>query len=230
MIMSFLGRVKPKYLVSWHQPLIGVDSYAVKDRKLMHRLSQGLDIPIRYLDCHGSCHGTMTGWYNSQPLRRGDHGGVRPQRALAADHEDPGRERGAGGDRRPPRVAVDPGPTKEGVVRRDDRRDALALSTLFVAQRLGDHHDGSCDGRPRSCIWTSTPSSPRSSNGTSRRCAASRWSSAGLASVAWWPPRRTRPGCSGSARRCRPPRRAAAARTPPSWPGASGRTGRPAIR
>jgi protein MpaA len=65
-IMKFLDRVKPRYLVSWHQPLIGVDSYAVKDRNLMLRLSQGLDIPIRYLDCHGSCHGTMTGWYNSR--------------------------------------------------------------------------------------------------------------------------------------------------------------------
>jgi protein MpaA len=65
-IMKFLDRVKPKYLVSWHQPLIGVDSYAVKDRKLMHRLSQGLDMSIRYLDCWGSCHGTMTGWYNTR--------------------------------------------------------------------------------------------------------------------------------------------------------------------
>ena len=64
-IMRFLGRIKPKYLVSWHQPLLGVDSYGVKNRGLMHRLSQGLDLPIRYLDCHGSCHGTMTGWYNA---------------------------------------------------------------------------------------------------------------------------------------------------------------------
>ena len=64
-IMRFLGRIKPKYLVSWHQPLRGVDSYGVKSRGLMHRLSQRLDLPIRYLDCHGSCHGTMTGWYNA---------------------------------------------------------------------------------------------------------------------------------------------------------------------
>jgi murein peptide amidase A len=64
-IMRFLDRVQPKYLVSWHQPLYGVDSYRVKDRRLMHRLSAGLHLPIRYLDCHGSCHGTMTGWYNA---------------------------------------------------------------------------------------------------------------------------------------------------------------------
>jgi len=65
-IMKFLDRTRPKYLVSWHQPLIGVDSYAVKDRGLMRRLSSGLDMPVRYLDCWGSCHGTMTGWYNSR--------------------------------------------------------------------------------------------------------------------------------------------------------------------
>ena len=65
-MMRFLDRIEPRYLVSWHQPLIGVDSYRVKDRRLMHRLSQGLDISVRYLDCHGSCHGTMTGWYNAR--------------------------------------------------------------------------------------------------------------------------------------------------------------------
>ena len=65
-IMRFLDRVKPKYLVSWHQPLHGVDSYRVKNTRLMHRLSDGLDLPIRYLDCRGSCHGTMTGWYNAR--------------------------------------------------------------------------------------------------------------------------------------------------------------------
>jgi protein MpaA len=64
-IMRFLRRVEPTYLVSWHQPLIGVDTYRVKDRGLMRRLSRGLDIAPRYLDCRGSCHGTMTGWYNA---------------------------------------------------------------------------------------------------------------------------------------------------------------------
>jgi len=63
-VMRFLNRVDPRYLVSWHQPLIGVDTYGVKDRALRKRLSAGLDIAPRYLDCHGSCHGTMTGWFN----------------------------------------------------------------------------------------------------------------------------------------------------------------------
>ncbi|SDT14048.1 Putative peptidoglycan binding domain-containing protein [Friedmanniella luteola] len=63
--MRFLDRVDPRYVVSWHQPLIGVDSYGVKDRRLMNRLSKGLGIKTRRLDCHGSCHGTMTGWFNA---------------------------------------------------------------------------------------------------------------------------------------------------------------------
>ncbi|GAA3613818.1 M14 family zinc carboxypeptidase [Microlunatus ginsengisoli] len=64
-VMSFLDRVQPRYLVSWHQPLYGVDSYRVKDKALMKRLSAGLALPVKSLNCHGSCHGTMTGWYNA---------------------------------------------------------------------------------------------------------------------------------------------------------------------
>jgi murein peptide amidase A len=63
-IMAFVGRIRPRYLVSWHQPLHGVDSYRVKDSGLMRRLSAGLHLPITSLDCNGGCHGTMTGWYN----------------------------------------------------------------------------------------------------------------------------------------------------------------------
>jgi len=65
-VTRFLDRINPRYLVSWHQPLIGVDTYRVKDKALMKRLSKGLDIAPRSLDCHGSCHGTMTGWFNAR--------------------------------------------------------------------------------------------------------------------------------------------------------------------
>lgn len=64
-VMSFLNRTNPRYLVSWHQPLYGVDTYAVKDKALMNRLASGLKMPKKSLDCHGSCHGTMTGWFNA---------------------------------------------------------------------------------------------------------------------------------------------------------------------
>jgi hypothetical protein len=65
-IMSFLDRVQPKYLVSWHQPLHGVDSHRVKSPALARRLSAGLNLPPKSFTCNGSCHGTMTGWYNAQ--------------------------------------------------------------------------------------------------------------------------------------------------------------------
>ena len=76
-----------------------------------------------------------------------------------------------------------------------------------------------CAPSRRSCTWISTPSSPRWSSATSPRCAASRSSSAASAGAAWWRPRPTRPGRSGSTRRCPPPRPGAAAPTPRSSSG-----------
>jgi protein MpaA len=64
-VMAFLNRINPRYLVSWHQPLYGVDSYRVKDKGLRNRLAKGLRLPKKSLNCHGSCHGTMTGWFNA---------------------------------------------------------------------------------------------------------------------------------------------------------------------
>ena len=64
-IMKFLDRVDPEYLVSWHQPLNAVDSDGVKDKGLMNRLADGLDLPKKPLTCGGTCHGTMTQWFNA---------------------------------------------------------------------------------------------------------------------------------------------------------------------
>ncbi len=88
----------------------------------------------------------------------------------------------------------------------------------------------SCVPSRRSCTWISTPSSPRSSSATSPRCAASRSWSAASAGAAWWRPRPTRPAPSGCTPRCRPPRPAAAAPTPPSSPAGSTPTATPAAR
>lgn len=63
-IMDFLARTKPRYIVSWHQPLYGVDTDKVKDLALSKRLAKNLKLPLRKLDCGGECHGTMTAWYN----------------------------------------------------------------------------------------------------------------------------------------------------------------------
>ena len=63
-IMRFLARTQPRFIVSWHQPLHGVDTDKVKDLALSKRLAAKLKLPLRKLDCGGECHGTMTAWYN----------------------------------------------------------------------------------------------------------------------------------------------------------------------
>jgi murein peptide amidase A len=61
----FLNRVVPRFVVSFHQPLHGVDSDAAKNRHLLNRLARNLRLPKKPLRCSGVCHGTMTGWYNA---------------------------------------------------------------------------------------------------------------------------------------------------------------------
>ncbi len=80
--MTFLARVRPRFLVSWHQPLYGVDTDKVKDLALSRRLSANLRIPLRRLDCGGECHGTMTAWYNHTYAGVGRHRRVRVEGAL----------------------------------------------------------------------------------------------------------------------------------------------------
>lgn len=62
-MMRFLSRIQPDYVLSFHQPLNGVDT----DNKrpgFSRRVAHSLRLPATTLDCGGVCHGTMTGWYN----------------------------------------------------------------------------------------------------------------------------------------------------------------------
>ncbi len=62
-MMRFLRRVQPDYVLSFHQPLHGVDT----DNKrpgFSRRVARTLHLPPTTLDCGGVCHGTMTGWFN----------------------------------------------------------------------------------------------------------------------------------------------------------------------
>jgi protein MpaA len=62
-MMRFLGDVRPDYVLSFHQPLHGVDT----DNKrpgFARRVAHTLGLPSTTLDCGGVCHGTMTGWFN----------------------------------------------------------------------------------------------------------------------------------------------------------------------
>lgn len=58
----FLSRVRPAYILSFHQPLNAVD---VTERpKFSRRVARALGLPTSRLTCGGTCHGTMTMWFN----------------------------------------------------------------------------------------------------------------------------------------------------------------------
>lgn len=63
-VMRFLRRIDPARLISFHQPLDGVD-VDTKDSRFARRLARALRLPQTRLDCGGLCHGTMTGWFNT---------------------------------------------------------------------------------------------------------------------------------------------------------------------
>jgi protein MpaA len=64
-VMAFLRRIDPVRLISFHQPLNGVDT-DTKDPRFARRLARALRLPQTTLDCGGVCHGTMTGWFNAR--------------------------------------------------------------------------------------------------------------------------------------------------------------------
>lgn len=63
-MMSFLEQVRPRWIVSFHQPLHGVDT-DTKNQRFSRRLAAALHLPRKSFTCGGVCHGTMTGWFNS---------------------------------------------------------------------------------------------------------------------------------------------------------------------
>lgn len=63
-VMRFLRHKQPKYVVSFHQPLKGVDAGHPKSPRLVNRLSRNLNLPKKAFRCGGYCHGTMTQWFN----------------------------------------------------------------------------------------------------------------------------------------------------------------------
>ncbi|WP_159081318.1 M14 family zinc carboxypeptidase [Nocardioides sediminis] len=64
-VMGFLSQVRPRRVLSFHQPLNGVDT-DTKDPRFARRLARALRLPTTNLNCGGRCHGTMTSWYNAR--------------------------------------------------------------------------------------------------------------------------------------------------------------------
>ena len=63
-MMDFLTEIAPRRVLSFHQPLDGVDTDTL-DRGFARRLARRLRLPTTRLDCGGLCHGTMTMWFNA---------------------------------------------------------------------------------------------------------------------------------------------------------------------
>jgi protein MpaA len=62
-LMAFFRKVRPHRIVSFHQPLHGVDVSTRESRAFARRLASGLNLPRKNLTCGGVCHGTFTAWY-----------------------------------------------------------------------------------------------------------------------------------------------------------------------
>lgn len=62
-MVRFLKRVEPRRILSFHQPLYGVDT-DTKNKVFARKVARTLELPRKTFDCGGVCHGTMTGWYN----------------------------------------------------------------------------------------------------------------------------------------------------------------------
>ncbi len=84
-LMRFFRDVRPRYVVSFHQPLHGVDVSTRFTRRFAIRLARGLDLPRRRLTCGGTCHGTFTQWYNHRFDKRAvtvEYGAAPPRRRM----------------------------------------------------------------------------------------------------------------------------------------------------
>ena len=64
-VMAFLQQVRPRWVVSFHQPLHGVGRAGPRGRVLVRRLHRQLHLPVKAFNCDGVCHGTMTEWFNA---------------------------------------------------------------------------------------------------------------------------------------------------------------------
>jgi murein peptide amidase A len=62
-MMRFLSEIRPSRILSFHQPLHGVD-IDTKLPSFARRTADKLGLPVKSFTCGGVCHGTMTMWYN----------------------------------------------------------------------------------------------------------------------------------------------------------------------
>ena len=87
-MMRFLTKIRPDRILSFHQPLYGVDT-DTKSQRFSRRVADKLNLPRKSFTCGGVCHGTMTGWFNSRfagsalTAEYGAHPGARQMQEVA---------------------------------------------------------------------------------------------------------------------------------------------------
>jgi predicted deacylase len=62
-MMRFLSDIRPRWILSFHQPLHGVDT-DTKRPTFARKVARHLDLPAKKFSCGSVCHGTMTMWFN----------------------------------------------------------------------------------------------------------------------------------------------------------------------
>jgi len=65
-MMSFLQKIKPAAVLSFHQPFGVVDITHPPAREAGRQLAKWLDLPARVVDCTGPCRGTLTEWATAE--------------------------------------------------------------------------------------------------------------------------------------------------------------------
>lgn len=63
-MMRFLKRIRPDRVISFHQPLDGVDLDSRRPG-FSHKVSRALHLPVSHVTCGGVCGGTMTQWFEA---------------------------------------------------------------------------------------------------------------------------------------------------------------------
>jgi murein peptide amidase A len=67
----FILRIKPRYVVSIHQPLHGVDRNAGAGpayRRFRGALARNLNLPVKAFNCWSVCYGSLSSWYHHNRL------------------------------------------------------------------------------------------------------------------------------------------------------------------
>lgn len=61
-VRNFINRIKPRYTISFHQPLNGIDIRDTGNKTWAKRLAKYIRLPKKSFDCFSTCHGTYSMW------------------------------------------------------------------------------------------------------------------------------------------------------------------------